>query len=221
VKPETFSDVPQMELFRNVYDARLYGVSETLMRSRTIRKFSRKYEAAEANHLQVLGYDPRTDTIITINRNDAVTQDPTVPVASRSRDWRGRIASVYHENASITTPAAGERAADVLEERLFYGRDLCEWESDFLIKDDDDRPLWIGDVVRIYNGIYTTYEYETSYTDYRIIAIPSIQFKFEVEGAVSVRTARYRAEGIAPVDDVYVNVLVHCQNATLVRHTRT
>jgi hypothetical protein len=103
-----------------------------------------------------------------------------------------------HINESITTDAAAQRALDVLVDRLTPGRDLVEWTSDFLVRNTDDRPLWIGDVVRIHNLYASTYEYETAYSDYRIIAIPSINFTFEPATRPKVREARYRGVRIGP-----------------------
>jgi hypothetical protein len=148
----------------------------------------------------VLGYDPRTDTAYFYNSNNINSQNPNITPALRERDWLGRIVTVTHINASATTQVAVNRCGQVLSDRLFPGRDLAEWESDFLIDNTNDRPLWIGDVVRInFSGDYFTYEYETTYADYRIIGIPSIDFVFEPVTGKAIRKAKYRGERIGPI----------------------
>lgn len=201
VQPSVFSDTPVLDLYDSTTGAlnAVPAIPEALLSARTIRSFSRKYESPEANNIQVLGYDARLDKPYFANRNNTTSQDPTIIPASRGRDWLGKIVTVTHINASATTQEAVDRCADVLEARLFPGRDLAEWECDFMIDDSNDRPLWIGDVVRInFSAIYFSYEYESTYADYRIIAIPSIDFIFEPSTGTSVRKAKYRGERIGP-----------------------
>jgi hypothetical protein len=201
VQPSVFSNTPVLKLYDSTSGAlsAVPPVPATLLSARTIRSFSRKYESPEANNIQVLGYDARLDKPFFANRNNVTSQDPTIIPSLRDREWLGRIVTVIHTNASATTQAAVDRCADVLEDRLFPGRDLAEWECDFLIDNSNDRPLWIGDVVRInFSAVYFAYEYESNYADYRIIAIPSIDFIFEPTTGKSVRKAKYRGERIGP-----------------------
>jgi hypothetical protein len=201
VQPSVFSNTPVLKLYDSTEGARtaVPAIPATLMSSRTIRSFNRKYESPEANNIQVLGYDPRTDTPYFYNNNNITSQDPSITPALRERDWLGRIVTVTHINASATTQAAVNRCGQVLSDRLFPGRDLAEWECDFLIDNTNDRPLWIGDVVRInFSGVYFTYEYESAYADYRIIGIPSIDFTFEPVTGKAIRKAKYRGERIGP-----------------------
>ena len=198
ISPTVLSNTVMMNLYESSVGAQNASVPKTLTSKRTIRQLSRHYEAAEANHIQVIGRDPRTDRLIFRSYNDAASQNPATAPALRPRNWRGRTCSVVHINESITTDAAAQRALDVLVDRLTPGRDLVEWTSDFLVRNTDDRPLWIGDVVRIHNINASTYEYETAYSDYRIIAIPSINFTFEPATRPKVREARYRGVRIGP-----------------------
>lgn len=198
ISPSVLSNTVQMHLYESAIEASNALVPKTLTSKRTIRDLSRHYEAAEANHIQVIGRDPRTDRLIYKSYNDPASQDPTTIPALRPRNWRGRICSVVHINESVTTDEAAQRALDVLVDRLTPGRDLVEWTSDFLIRDSDDRPLWIGDVVRIHNVGASIFEYETAYSDYRIIAIPQIKFVFEASTKMKVREARYRGVRIGP-----------------------
>lgn len=198
ISPSVLSDTVMLDLYTSTVEAGNAGVATNLRSDRTIRSFSRHYEASEANHIQVIGLDPRTNRLIMRSYNDTASQDPTLAPSARPRNWRGRICSVIHMNQNITTDDAADRALSVLQDRLTTGRDLAEWECDFLIRSVDDRPIWIGDVVRVHNVGYSTFEYETSYTDYRIIAIPSIRFDFENSGAPKVRTAKYRGQRIGP-----------------------
>ena len=201
VQPSVFSNTPVLKLYDSTSGAlsAVPPVPAALLSARTIRSFARRYESPEANNIQVLGYDPRTDIAYFNNVNNPSSQDPTTPPALRERDWLGRIVTVTHTNASATTQAAVDRCGEVLSNRLFPGRDLAEWECDFLIDNSNDRPLWIGDVVRInFSAVYFAYEYESTYADYRIIAIPSIDFIFEPTNGTSVRKAKYRGERIGP-----------------------
>ena len=67
------------------------------------------------------------------------------------------------------------------------GRKLVEWESDILVDDATNRPLWLTDVVRIMEPDGTTTK-----GDYRIISIPSIEFEYEPASGIYHRKAKYR-----------------------------
>ena len=74
----------------------------------------------------------------------------------------------------------------VLKDRLMTGRILIEWESDFLVLSNDNRPLWVRDVVTIMQPDGVTIK-----GVYRIIAIPSLEFVVEA-GVRQFRRAKYR-----------------------------
>ena len=66
------------------------------------------------------------------------------------------------------------------------GRILIEWESDFLVINTSNRPLWVRDIVTIMQPDGVTVK-----GLYRIVAIPTIEFVVE-NGAVQFRKAVYR-----------------------------
>jgi hypothetical protein len=99
--------------------------------------------------------------------------------------------TVLHINENIVSDSAADQALAVLQSRLTTGRDLTEWTSDFLIRSTDDRPLWITDVVRVYEPNWQTLPSGQVYArDYRILSIPKIEFLWE--GTENIRSARYR-----------------------------
>ena len=101
-----------------------------------------------------------------------------------------------YRDPSLTTADAVQTAAQILYSRLTPGRTMIEWESDLLILSGNNRPLWLGDVVQLYqpDGV-------TAQGVYRIIAIPSIDFEQEnVAGnstLFNVRRAVYRAVDVS------------------------
>jgi len=200
VKPSYPSATPALNIYASSTEARTAllatGLTEaqasSIVSSRTYRELERFYEPAECNHVQVLGADPRLDKLIWRNYNDTASQNPATAPALRPRNWRGRIVTVLHMNEGIVSDAAADQALAVLQSRLTTGRDLVEWTSDFLIRSSDDRPLWITDVVRVYepNWQSITTPGQVYARDYRILSIPKIDFIWE--GTENIRSARYR-----------------------------
>jgi hypothetical protein len=200
VKPTYPSTTPAMNIYASSSEARTAllatGLTEaqasSIVSSRTYRELERFYEPAECNHVQVLGADPRLDKLIFRNYNDVASQNPTTAPASRPRNWRGRIVTVLHINENIVSDSAADQALAVLQSRLTTGRDIVEWTSDFLIRNNDDRPLWITDVVRVYEPGWQsiTTPGQVYARDYIILSIPKIEFIWE--GTENIRSARYR-----------------------------
>lgn len=199
VRPTYPTATPALNIYASSSEARTAllasGLTEaqasSIVSSRTYRELERFYEPAECNHVQVLGADPRLDKLIFRNYNDVASQNPTTAPASRPRNWRGRIVTVLHINENIVSDSAADQALAVLQSRLTTGRDLVEWTSDFLIRSTDDRPLWITDVVRVYEPNWQTLPSGQVYArDYRILSIPKIEFLWE--GTENIRSARYR-----------------------------
>jgi hypothetical protein len=157
---------------------------------RIARQINGHIELPEANHVQVIGRNMRIKKLICDNYNDVYSQTPWTAPADRPYNWRGRSVTVVHINPDINDEDSMERTIQVLKDRVTTGRRIIEWESDFLVDDLTDRPLWISDVIRIMKpgGI-------DSFGDYRIVEIPEIEFVTERDGVgqtgFSVRRARY------------------------------
>jgi hypothetical protein len=191
--PADFSAGPHLTLYMSADDAITAGVSAALVASRVVRSVTRWLYRSEANQILVVGQDRRTKQIITAQYNDTASQTPDTAPASRPENWRGKIIRYQLSDPDlITSQDAADRARDILRDRLTPTRHMIEWESDILVRNSDDRPLWSGDVVRIYENGAATYE------DWRIVAIPTMEFVLEdlVGDRKSIRRGIYRAEKI-------------------------
>lgn len=187
---------PAMSLYQSTAAAAAAGVPADLQPKRVIRKLSSYYEPPEATQVTVIGQDPNTGIWIPYTVIDGAAEIADTPPASRPRNWRGRPVPFQYRDPSLTTAAAVQESANILYSRLTPGRTMIEWESDLLIQSINNRPLWLGDVIRLYqtNGV-------TPQGLYRIIAIPTIEFEQEnVAGSstlFNVRRAVYRAVDVS------------------------
>lgn len=191
--PSDLSAGPHLTLYMSDGDALDAGVSTSLIASRVVRNATRWLYRSEANQILVVGQDRRTRKLIVSQYNDTASQTPGTAPASRPANWRGKtIRYQLVDPEMITDQTTADRARDILRDRLTPTRRMIEFTSDLLVRSSDDRPLWTGDVVRIYKKGRATYE------DFRIRAIPSMNFLFEdTDGTrVSVREATYRGERI-------------------------
>jgi len=152
---------------------------------------SSHYETPEATQVQVVGQDPATGLFITKSLIDSAAEIASTAPASRPYNWRGRPVPYQLRDPALTTQDAVDQACDLLYDRLTTGRILIEWESDFLVLSSNNRPLWLGDVVRIMEPDGTTTK-----GDYRIIGIPTIDFVTEQTSGFSVRKAVYRGQKV-------------------------
>lgn len=188
--PDELGAGPHLTLYLDPADAIAAGVSSALRSSRLVREVTRWLYRAEANQIQVIGQDRRTKAIIFSQYNDTASQTPGTATASRPENWRGKVLRYQLVDPDlITSQDAADRARDILRDRLTPTREVIEFSSDALVRDSDDLPIWVGDVVRIYELGRATYE------DWRVRAIPSMQFTFEDLAGTrkSVRSATYRA----------------------------
>ena len=186
--PLQLSDTPAMTLYQQASDAVAAGVSAGLAPSRVARSIVAHYERPEANGISVIGQDSLGNLLYGFQL-DASSQDPTTAPASRPRNWRGRPAVAALIDPALKEPQRIQDALTIMTNRLIPGRGLIEWTSDLLIRDSDNRPLWLTDVVTIMDtdGV-------TEKGRYRIIAIPEINFQFEDTAGTrrSHRRATYR-----------------------------
>jgi hypothetical protein len=185
------STTPVMTLYQSIATATTAGVAEVLRPKRVVRRMSSHYETPEATQVQVVGQDPATGLFITKSRVDSAAETASTAPASRPYNWRGRPVPYQLRDPALTTQDAVDQACDILYDRLTTGRILIEWESDFLVLSSNNRPLWLGDVVRIMEPDGTTTK-----GDYRIIGIPTIDFVTEQTSGFSVRKAVYRGQKV-------------------------
>jgi len=185
------STTPVMTLYQSIATATTAGITEVLRPKRVVRRMSSHYETPEATQVQVVGQDPATGLFITKSRVDTAAETASTAPASRPYNWRGRPVPYQLRDPALTTQDAVDQACDILYDRLTTGRILIEWESDFLVLSSNNRPLWLGDVVRIMEPDGTTTK-----GDYRIIGIPTIDFVTEQTSGFSVRKAVYRGQKV-------------------------
>ena len=185
------STTPVMTLYQSIAAATTAGVAEVLRPKRVVRRMSSHYETPEATQVQVVGQDPATGLFITKSRVDTAAETASTAPASRPYNWRGRPVPYQLRDPALTTQDAVDAACDILYDRLTTGRILIEWESDLLVLSSNNRPLWLGDVVRIMEPDGTTTK-----GDYRIIGIPTIDFVTEQTSGFSVRKAVYRGQKV-------------------------
>ena len=185
------STTPVMTLYQSIAAATTAGVTEVLRPKRVVRKMSSHYETPEATQVQVVGQDPATGLFITKSLVDTAAETASTAPASRPYNWRGRPVPYQLRDPALTTQDAVDQACDILYDRLTTGRILIEWESDLLVLSSNNRPLWLGDVVRIMEPDGTTTK-----GDYRIIGIPTIEFVTEQTSGFSVRKAVYRGQKV-------------------------
>jgi hypothetical protein len=191
--PADFDAGPHVTLYMSAEDARAASVTSALVASRVVRSETRWLHQAEANQILVVGQDRRTKKLLTAQYNDTASQTPSTTPASRPENWRGKVIRYQLiDPLLLTTQDAVDRARDILEDRLTPVRHMIEVTCDILVRSSDDRPIWIGDVMRIYA------KGRGSYEDWRIIAIPSMEFIHEDQtgSRVSVRAGTYRARKI-------------------------
>ena len=191
IDPTLATTTPAVTLYQSITTATTAGVTEVLRPKRVVRAMSSHYETPEATQVQVVGQDPATGLFITQSSVDSAAETASTAPASRPYNWRGRPVPYQLRDPTLTTQDAVDAACAILYTRLTTGRILIEWESDLLVLSSNNRPLWLGDVVRIMEPDGTTTK-----GDYRIIGIPTIDFITEQASGFSVRKAVYRGQKI-------------------------
>ena len=191
IDPALATTTPAITLYQSIAAATTASVPEVLRPKRVVRAMSSHYETPEATQVQVVGQDPATGLFITQSSVDSAAETASTAPASRPYNWRGRPVPYQLRDPTLTTQDAVDAACAILYTRLTTGRILIEWESDLLVLSSNNRPLWLGDVVRIMEPDGTTTK-----GDYRIIGIPTIDFVTEQTSGFSVRKAVYRGQKI-------------------------
>jgi hypothetical protein len=164
--PSEFSDTPVIELFRSRADALAFGLTSEQAEDRVVYSRRRRPVAPEANQVQVIGYDPRLKRYVTAQSNDTASQTPGTDPALRPDNWMSRLERYQLIDPSISTQDAADRAALILEDRLFPNRLVEEWTAAWLVRVSDYVPAWRGDVLRLWETV--TGPGTGAYTDWRI-----------------------------------------------------
>ena len=131
--PAEVGDSPVIKLYQSMADANTWGTFPTYeSHYRTVRQLKQLYESPEANNITVVGFDPKTNRLLTSTSIDTASQTPGTAPASRPDNWRGRPIQYILTNDNLTTQSAVNQAATVIYNRIGTGRYLVEWESDLL-----------------------------------------------------------------------------------------
>jgi hypothetical protein len=186
------STASTMTLYQSISTATTAGVAEELRPQRVIRSLNSYNEEAECTQVTVIGQDPNTGTFIPYTQIDSAAEIAATAPASRPRNWRGRPVCYQFRDPALNTLDAVTAACLMLYTRLTTGRTMIEFDATFLVYNVSNRPVWLGDVIKLMDtdGVGVL-------GNYRIIAIPSIEFVQENTPGSStlfnVRKASYRA----------------------------
>jgi hypothetical protein len=194
------STASTMTLYQSIADATTAGVAEVLRPQRVIRSLNSYYEQPECTQVTVIGQDPNTGTWIPYTQIDNAAEDADTPPASRPRNWRGRPVCYQYRDPALNTLDAVTASCLMLYSRLTTGRTMIEFDATFLVYNVSNRPVWLGDVIKLIDTDGTSI-----LGNYRIIAIPSIEFVQENTPGSStlfnVRKASYRAVRVSDGDE--------------------
>jgi hypothetical protein len=194
------STASTMTLYQSIADATTAGVAEVLRPQRVIRSLNSYYEQPECTQVTVIGQDPNTGTWIPYTQIDSAAEDADTPPASRPRNWRGRPIPYQYRDPALNTLDAVTASCLMLYSRLTPGRTMIEFDATFLVYNVSNRPVWLGDVIKLMDTDGTSI-----LGNYRIIAIPSIEFVQEITPGFSplfnVRKASYRAVRVSDGDE--------------------
>ena len=181
-----------MTLYQSIDDATAAGVAEELRPQRVIRTLNSYYEQPECTQVTVIGQDPNTGILIPYTYIDGAAETASTSPASRPRNWRGRPVPYMFKEPTLNTLDAVMASALVLYQRLTTGRTMIEFDATLLVLNSSNRPIWLGDVIKLMDTDGTSV-----LGNYRIIAIPTIDFVQENTPGSStlfnVRKASYRA----------------------------
>ena len=186
------STASTMTLYQSISTATTAGVAEELRPQRVIRSLNSYNEEAECTQVTVIGQDPNTGKFIPYTQIDSAAEIAATAPASRPRNWRGRPVCYQDRDPALNTLDAVTAACLMLYTRLTTGRTIIEFDATFLVYNVSNRPVWLGDVIKLMDtdGVGVL-------GNYRIIAIPQIEFVQENTVGSStlfnVRRASYRA----------------------------
>jgi hypothetical protein len=186
------STASTMTLYQSIANATTAGVAEELRPQRVIRSLNSYNEEPECTQVTVIGQDPNTGIFIPYTQINAAAEIANTAPASRPRSWRGRPVCYQYRDPALNTLDAVTAACLMLYTRLTTGRTIIEFDATFLVYNVSNRPVWLGDVIKLMDTDGTSV-----LGNYRIIAIPQIEFVQENTPGSStlfnVRRASYRA----------------------------
>lgn len=158
------------------------------------RAFNTKPLQIECNQLFVHGREPATGKPIIVKMEDLDSQDPTIN--PKPDNWTGTIRKAAVNCPGLRTQAACEEAIRKLWKKTAFSRKPAEWDSQILIRDDNDIPIWIGDGVFISSETSDSGVYRVQSLDWDIFFEPD-----EESGKYVCRRAHYMGELIQDQDD--------------------
>jgi hypothetical protein len=186
------STASTMTLYQSIANATTAGVAEELRPQRVIRSLNSYNEEPECTQVTVIGQDPNTGIFIPYTQINAAAEIANTAPASRPRSWRGRPVCYQYRDPALNTLDAVTAACLMLYTRLTTGRTIIEFDATLLVYNVSNRPVWLGDVIKLMDTDGTSV-----LGNYRIIAIPQIEFVQENTPGSStlfnVRRASYRA----------------------------
>lgn len=188
----TLSTTPKISLYNTWADAIADGTPRALAHNRIIFEREFIYEPPEATAVSVIGYDPGVNQLIKVTQRDSAAETPNTAPASRPRNWAGRPIDYILTDPGINSVSAANTALGMLYSRLTQGRNLLTVKCEFLVDHVSNVPIWIGDVVKVYNpsGL-------SSFVNMRVISISNIEFVMENQtDDLDVRYATYVLEQI-------------------------
>lgn len=198
--PDDLSATPAIEMWERSEDALAHDppLLESNLIHRTVRKITRHPMAVEANQVIVIGQSPATRRTIFSQSNNTASQTPGTSPAARPATWRGRLHRILAIEPGAQTQAQANSVRDAIAERTTQDRHIVDIECDFLIRATDGRPLWTGDVIKLYLSGGLVWE------NYRLVGMPRVELLKEytaaevlTNGQVPLRVATYRGERIA------------------------
>ena len=109
------------------------------------RKVRRQDLEPECNEIRVTGWDSRQRRPFQVFKVDAVSQDPTLAVADRPRNWLGEPVDVDYSQVEVGSETAATRMIDELFPKLTQAREMIQFEAEWQ-RDEAGVPAWRGDL---------------------------------------------------------------------------
>lgn len=109
----------------------------------------------EANVINVTGLDGSSGRPIFVTMSDERSIDPRIPVDQRPDNWLGEPRDYGFGDPAINTLAVAERCTIHLYKKLSWCRYLAEIDSQAVISEVLDLPVWKADLIYLDNkGVY-------------------------------------------------------------------
>jgi hypothetical protein len=122
---------------------------------RTIRKMAKSYETPEANRIIIVGLDKANGARIEYIKDDYASQNPTTVPASRNDNWLGDVYPFVMINDKLNSFSDVEQSGRQFYAKLSEGRELLEFECDFLTY-FDNTSKFTSNIATTLTGTITT-----------------------------------------------------------------